>query len=284
MPFVALAPSPTSKRRSSSRGRTIPNAAATAAAAAVYDFSLTDAAPVPASAVKRRVGRPRSNKSKDEQEETSGAMVAMPLPTPGRYTHPLPPVEVPDSPSSSGLPGADTKGYVRRLMQKLAAAGFSTETSTNVHAELSEGATYDGVHFLIPRTFDTIETFYPYNLSLPSMVSVLCMAFAFWFNFIYNCSPLASILLFIFWRCAYDIGLGLILTYQSRYRSMSKLYDSWTAVPDSVYQRFMFMLVRAGINNKKYAVEDFPPQFNAWIAYKAIVNIVLVNDVFTYGT
>lgn len=85
---------------------------------------------------------------------------------------------------------------------------------------------------------------------------------------------------FAFWRLAYNVGIGAILHYQSRYGSFLKLYRR--AICD---HPMMQRLLEASIvleDNTEYKVSAFPDEFNAWMLFRQVENVILANDLVSY--
>lgn len=135
--------------------------------------------------------------------------------------------------------------------------------------------------FTLPRTLDTIEAFFPWNLSLGSMTAVaLCAASLaiFWFA---NWPIWAHILLYFHWRCWYDVGLGLILRSQSLHKSVTRFYTRNTANPHSCFSRLLKRLAKGSLDSD-FNPDDYPDEFVSWLVFKHLVNLILLNDSFNY--
>jgi len=92
------------------------------------------------------------------------------------------------------------------------------------------------------------------------------------------------VFIFFFWRLAYDVGLGLLLRAQSERKWFTKLYISlyerggtWKQLLDHLARMQLFPSDRAA-----KPIDQYPTCFRAWLVYKNLVNIILVNDGLTY--
>lgn len=133
--------------------------------------------------------------------------------------------------------------------------------------------------FTVPRTADMFVT-----LSSPSRwgpaelltwVIMICHAsLLLWTNVL----PLPIyIAAFAFWRMMYNFGLGVILTAQSRNKSVTRwLDDAPRGTKDLVK-----WLVTASLG-PDYKWSKVPLEFNAWIAFRAVAMVVLANDGLAY--
>lgn len=147
------------------------------------------------------------------------------------------------------------------------------------------GFTEDGTRFDVPDTLNTLETFLPHNLSLGSAISLTLILTSIWLTLCCNLDARFNIALFFFWRLAYNVGLGVILNSQSQRRTFQKLYltlygdgKGWQA---GVLDHLAIRQLPAGLRAKQ-SIRDYPQVFRAWLVYKNLVNIILVNDGATY--
>lgn len=151
-----------------------------------------------------------------------------------------------------------------------------------MHSELAEGVTWEGEKFLVPRTADTLEAFiHPKHAN--AVVLFTLIPFIFWSYFYYYVRPpiYVNVIHFFITRMCYNGGLGYLLHIQSRYRSITKWYKRVTSQPDSLLARFVLYITRVNLPPGKTTAE-YPAAFNAWILYKAIVNVVLSTDSSAY--
>lgn len=87
----------------------------------------------------------------------------------------------------------------------------------------------------------------------------------------------------IFWRLAYDLGLGLLLRYQSEKRIITRWYERWNSDSSNWRYKFLRLMVpRRFKDGSEYKPESFPAEFNAWIVFKQLVTFILANDVAFY--
>jgi len=79
---------------------------------------------------------------------------------------------------------------------------------------------------------------------------------------------------FLFWRLAYNLGLGILLKKQSDTQWLTNTYKN---LPESNIFKVLFKRVI-----KVYKVDEYPAEFNSWVVFRMIVDIVLGNDFFAY--
>ena len=98
---------------------------------------------------------------------------------------------------------------------------------------------------------------------------------------------------FIFWRLAYNVGIGLILSYQSNDGSFLKFYKEQVLTRPFWKKLFTDSVVFAdpeekpfssnfSFNSKNQEVSEFPVEFGAWYCFRFIVNIILANDLLSF--
>jgi phosphatidylethanolamine N-methyltransferase len=85
---------------------------------------------------------------------------------------------------------------------------------------------------------------------------------------------------FVFWRLAYNVGLGIILHSQSNYAS----FDKWV---ERVLRQVPALktIVEKGVtlrDVKQFKMDDFPQSFTSWMVFRFVVNVILANDLLSY--
>lgn len=147
------------------------------------------------------------------------------------------------------------------------------------------GVLSDGTHFTVPETMSVTTTLIsPRSWRTPAtMVWIAsCTAVSLtWLLFFQGILPVWFFSVqFAFWRLAYNVGIGYILHTQSNrgqflvwYRSLKAAYPSFAKLLEAsvVFE-----------DNTVYKVDKFPDQFNAWMLFRQIENIILANDLVSY--
>jgi len=85
---------------------------------------------------------------------------------------------------------------------------------------------------------------------------------------------------FAFWRLAYDGGLGYLLYKQSITSFLTKWWSAMTH-PDATFYGILKKLVSSGMGSD-YDFKQCPPGFNAWLAWRLLVDFVLAMDLASY--
>eukprot|EP01132_Coremiostelium_polycephalum_P009119 gene9119-11175_t len=139
------------------------------------------------------------------------------------------------------------------------------------------GVCDDGTRFILPETKNPLTlhpisewSFFDYAKNA-SLLNFLLLFF--------NLPGWFFIGWFLFWRFGYNIGLGLILRYQSNNKFFTKIFQSVKA-DHALYPTFS-KFCSSGMSSE-FDYSKTPAAFNAWLAFRHIVDIVLANDLITY--
>ncbi|KAG9098588.1 phosphatidylethanolamine N-methyltransferase [Ceratobasidium sp. UAMH 11750] len=89
---------------------------------------------------------------------------------------------------------------------------------------------------------------------------------------------------FAFWRLAYDVGLGWVLTKQSKRRWIVREVRArgWL---DLKRRPAVYNWIRNELKNKMggdYSFDDLPVEYNTWLLFRQVVDIILINDFLSY--
>ena len=93
----------------------------------------------------------------------------------------------------------------------------------------------------------------------------------------------AVIAVSVFWRLAYNLGLGALLRWQSKYNGMTKFLQvarRWPLAKAAIDRMISLSLPEHGSSSG--ALDAYPLCFNAWVFMMQIVNVVLPNDVLGF--
>lgn len=159
----------------------------------------------------------------------------------------------------------------------VAARSDSDRKDSNVGA-IYMGITTEGERFPVPKTPNPFEKQF-FKLCVTSFLKWLaggvCLLLAFmplpkWFY----------VAFFVFWRLAYDAGLGYLLYKQST----SSLFTKWwTKIthPDATFYGILKRLISSDMESD-YDYKQCPAGFNAWLAWRLLVDLVLAMDLASY--
>ncbi|KAI9011116.1 phospholipid methyltransferase-domain-containing protein [Gaertneriomyces semiglobifer] len=95
--------------------------------------------------------------------------------------------------------------------------------------------------------------------------------------------------MFIFWRIMYNFGLGVLLNSQSKDRALVRLAKKHglgpnPKTPRAWWAQYLVNQVKRKMTKKgvEYKYEEMPVEFNVWILYRGLVDVILVNDFTCY--
>lgn len=142
------------------------------------------------------------------------------------------------------------------------------ETSTNSGL----GVTPDGAKFVVPRIRHTVNLKFK-DYGLLDFVQATCLL-----NLLLLLTPLPDyfyIFWFLFWRLGYNIGLGYLLKKQSDNKWLSTY---WQQIPaNHIFKKLFKRLMQ-----NHYDVDKLPVEFNSWVCFRILVDVVLGNDLLSY--
>ncbi|KAJ3154184.1 phosphatidylethanolamine N-methyltransferase [Geranomyces michiganensis] len=153
------------------------------------------------------------------------------------------------------------------------------------------GRVPDGTVFSVPETHDLIQTLFSPNepKTLPEWITLGLMGLTLFLFFATNTPRQVFLAMFIFWRCMYNIGLGVLLNAQSKDRKLVRLAKKFgfgpaPQKPRAQWVQFLISQVtrKMSKNGVAYDYESMPIEFNTWILYRGLVDIILVNDFSNY--
>ncbi|EFA80267.1 Phosphatidylethanolamine N-methyltransferase [Heterostelium album PN500] len=183
-------------------------------------------------------------------------------------------------PSSTSLESTPQHAVPKMANLVFSSDSESDSPSTNSDPKKEKkliGVCDDGTRFPLPYTKNPLSlhplsewSFFDYakNASLLSLLLLL-----------FNLPGWFFIGFFLFWRFAYNIGLGLLLLYQSKNKSLTNLFKTFT--PSHPLYEKVKNFCETGMGSD-YNFDKTPAAYNAWLAFRHVVDIVLAMDLVTY--
>lgn len=161
---------------------------------------------------------------------------------------------------------------------------------SNGHAENPDdnesfGLLKDGTRFRVPETMSVMEALLqPSSWRSPATLIWIAAWIAVGLTGVLYFMDVLPVwffcLQFAFWRLAYNIGIGLLLHYQSINGSFLDFYRR--VIAESPLCRRLLEASIVFKDKTEYKVSKFPDEFNAWMLFRQVENVVLANDLMSY--
>ncbi|PWY99616.1 hypothetical protein BCV70DRAFT_200549 [Testicularia cyperi] len=151
------------------------------------------------------------------------------------------------------------------------------------------GRTPDGTVFSVPHTPDMLSSIFdPRQPKTPlDIVTVVSLALQIllYFSLSRTSAKLFFLVYFAFWRGSYNLGLGWILKQQSEtgYIIRKVKQNGWM---DAKRRPKVHAWVRQQLVTKMdadYSFEATPLDYNVWLMFRSIVDVILLNDFVAYS-
>ncbi|CAO1639254.1 unnamed protein product [Sympodiomycopsis kandeliae] len=166
---------------------------------------------------------------------------------------------------------------------------ISKPSQPQQQSHVTVGKTKDGHSFVVPHTPDMLTSIFdPREPKTPlDFITIASLTFQILAYFVLPraAARVFFLLYFAFWRAAYDAGLGHILKQQSERNWITKTVKAhgWF---DKERNPKSYKWVRNHLETKMekdYNFEACPIDYNIWIFFRSIVDIILLNDFVAYS-
>ncbi|KIJ61193.1 hypothetical protein HYDPIDRAFT_183320 [Hydnomerulius pinastri MD-312] len=154
--------------------------------------------------------------------------------------------------------------------------------------EVVWGKTPGGEVFRVPTTHDVLTAlFHPaYPKSHLDILSLTLLGLQLTLFYVLP-RPVSKVFFFFyffFWRAAYDAGLGWVLTKQSKkkwiVREIQRL--GWLDQERNPAMRRWIRAQLVGKMGKDYSFDELPLEYNSWLLFRQLVDVILLNDFLAY--
>lgn len=147
--------------------------------------------------------------------------------------------------------------------------------------------------FVVPQTHDMVSTLL--SPSQPKkaidllILGVLAFDIALYLLLPSTLRTYVLLVLFLFWRTAYNFGIGYLLQAQSKYNQLVHWAVKY-AIFDQKKQPTLYKYIRQDIESKvpeeiksgDYVFDEAPIEYNTWLVFRRLVDLILMNDFVTY--
>ncbi|KAG0292816.1 phosphatidylethanolamine N-methyltransferase [Dissophora globulifera] len=193
---------------------------------------------------------------------------------------------------SASIKSASTASVADLPIASGAALNDSNESSSMHHSleqeEAAFGKTSNGTIFRVPVTKDMLSEIFDMSKK-KSAFDILTLAVMGVQIFLFFTLPTSVkrwlfLVLFLFWRAGYNAGLGYLLKLQSERRGLVA-WAKEKGIFDKKSGNGWYEWLKHELSSKMDADYDFdavPIEFNTWLLYRQLVDLILMNDFTTY--
>ncbi|KAF1972090.1 phosphatidylethanolamine N-methyltransferas-like protein [Bimuria novae-zelandiae CBS 107.79] len=155
------------------------------------------------------------------------------------------------------------------------------------------GRTADGTVFVVPHTHDMVSQLLspsqPKNLSDLVVLTVLAGLILLLYLLPTSARKPIFAVIFLFWRAAYNVGIGWLLHMQSNHNRLvlwvknSHIFEN----PDlgTNKHRTLYKLLEREMETKiprDYKFAEAPIEYNTWLLFRRVVDLILMCDFVSY--
>lgn len=150
------------------------------------------------------------------------------------------------------------------------------------------GRTPDGRLFHVQETPDMLSSIFRPDLPKTPLdyftLFTLAIQVAIFFTVSRAQARVFFMVYFAFWRISYNAGLGYLLVQQSKSQWLVKLVDRWGWMdvkrnPKMAPWVKQHLVTKMG---KQYKLEEMPLEYNTWLLFRSMVDVILLNDFLAY--
>ncbi|KAL7424588.1 phosphatidylethanolamine N-methyltransferase [Cryptotrichosporon argae] len=185
----------------------------------------------------------------------------------------------------------------KRGAESAGEASSDREQVDDVKEEVNWGKTPNGTVFRVPQTHSFVHTLsrtiHRSSLTRWTLLSLLSQPVLFYLLGSHTTVRSAFFLLyFAFWRGAYDIGFAWLLRAQSEKRLIVRTLKRWgwldadaptaTGGADGLAWAKWWRCELEMKMGTGYAWAALPAEYNAWLVFRQLVDVVLLNDFVSY--
>ncbi|KAF2121347.1 phosphatidylethanolamine N-methyltransferase [Lophiotrema nucula] len=155
------------------------------------------------------------------------------------------------------------------------------------------GRTPDGTVFIVPQTHDMVSQLLspsqPKNLSDLAVLAVLAGLMFTLYILPHSARVPAFAVIFLFWRAAYNAGIGWLLMMQSNHNRLvlwaknARIFEN----PEKGNNPYptLYKLLKREMETKipkDYKFEEAPLEYNTWLLFRRVVDLILMCDFVSY--
>ncbi|KXX79323.1 Phosphatidylethanolamine N-methyltransferase [Madurella mycetomatis] len=192
---------------------------------------------------------------------------------------------------STSIDGPSEPGNLR---QRVKAPSISSDADGEQdRLKKTYGRTPGGTVFVVPETHDMVSQLLdprePKNLSDVVVLAILLLHIWAAYALPSSFKRPAFAAIFLFWRAAYNVGIGYLLTVQSNYKLLvtwakrMKLFEDPSTGDNP--RPWLYKLLQRELEAKipkDYRMDQAPIEYNTWLVFRRIVDLILMCDFVSY--
>lgn len=147
--------------------------------------------------------------------------------------------------------------------------------------------------FTVPVTHDMVSQLLdprqPKNLSDTIVLSILAGHILALYFLPWSVKKPAFAAIFLFWRAAYNVGIGALLGWQSNENTLVAWAQKWKLFEEPTSGKnprpWLYDLLKRELEAKipeDYQMEKAPIEYNTWLVFRRLVDLILMCDFVSY--
>ncbi|KAH9887760.1 phosphatidylethanolamine N-methyltransferase [Xylariomycetidae sp. FL2044] len=155
------------------------------------------------------------------------------------------------------------------------------------------GRTPDGTVFTVPTTHDMVSQLLdprqPKNLSDAIVIGVLAVHILTLFLLPGSLKRSAFAVVYLLWRAAYNLGIGILLRLQSKENKLVAWAKKWKLFENPSTGKnprpWLYKLLKRELEAKipdDYQFDQAPIEYNTWLVFRCLVDLILMCDFVSY--
>lgn len=129
----------------------------------------------------------------------------------------------------------------------------------------------------------------PKNLSDVAVLAIIALHFLAAYYLPWGVKRPLFAAIFMFWRLAYNVGIGYLLTIQSKYKLLVTWAKRWKLFENPATGKnprpWLYNLLKKELETKipqDYKFEEAPIEYNTWLTFRRVVDLILMCDFISY--
>lgn len=153
------------------------------------------------------------------------------------------------------------------------------------------GRTPSGATFEVPETQDMVHNLVDPRIqkSIADIIVVVaqCSYFLAFLALPSSWRKPIFFILYLVWRAAYNGGIGWLLASQSNRRQLTTWASQWNLFDDKCKYPLLRKIIKQDLTrkfakDKTYSFDDMPVEYNTWMCFRSVVDLILMSDFTCY--